>query len=50
MMMLESQPRTLQQFKYEFFLKEFDGESDDALEPTWIPVGARRAEEEPSSF
>lgn len=42
MMMLESQPLSLAEFKHQYFLVEFDGVSDYALDPTWIPVGERR--------
>ncbi len=50
MMMLASngQPESLGQFKKEYFLVQFDGLSDDALQPTWnikgeqIAAGNRR--------
>lgn len=42
MMMLEEQPRSLEDFKYRYFLVKFDGVSDRALDPTWVPVGQQR--------
>lgn len=42
MMMLEEQPRSLEDFKYRYFLVNFDGVSDKALDPTWVPVGKQR--------
>lgn len=44
MMILASneQPASLTEFKHQYFLAEFDGESDVALDPTWIPRGELR--------
>ena len=49
LMMLEEQPESLMDFKYRYFMIEFDGSSDEALDPTWIPVGEQRySKSEPS--
>ena len=42
MLMIEEQPFSLADFKYRYFLEEFDGHSDIALEPTWVPKGLQR--------
>jgi|LakMenEpi05May12_1017382.scaffolds.fasta_scaffold01800_1 hypothetical protein len=36
------QPASLKEFKHLYFLHEFDGVSDAALDPTWIPRGELR--------
>jgi len=46
MLMLEDQPRSLEDFKHRYFLVEFDGTSDKALDPTWIPLGEQRQSKE----
>jgi hypothetical protein len=33
----DGQPESLKQFKDAYYLVEFDGDSDDALNPTWNP-------------
>ncbi len=38
----DGQPRSLDSLKYQYFLVEFDGKSDEALKPTWIPNGELR--------
>lgn len=40
------QPASLQEFQHLYFLREFDGASDVALEPTWIPKGEMRLPKE----
>jgi hypothetical protein len=42
MMVLNDQPASLAEFKHQYFLAEFDGLSDAALERSWIPVGELR--------
>jgi hypothetical protein len=42
MMVLNDQPASLAEFKHRYFLAEFDGVSDAALERSWIPVGELR--------
>lgn len=42
MIVLEDQPHSLDDFIYQYFLVEFDGSSDKALDPSWIPVGEMR--------
>ena len=48
-MVLESngQPETLDQLKKEYYLVEFDGSSDDALEQTWNIKGEQAVDGNP---
>lgn len=48
MMVLESngQPTSLDQFKWQYFMVEFDGVSDASLNHTWIPNGELRFPDE----
>lgn len=40
----DDQPKSLGSLQYQYFLVEFDGKSDEALNPTWIPYGELRYE------